>query len=48
LAETLNVERVKEMLGDVVKSCFEKAQAQQKAEGYIKLDVDLPPSIPWD
>ena len=25
------------MLGDIVKSCFEKAHAQQKAEGYIKL-----------
>jgi fatty acid synthase subunit alpha len=38
LAETFNVERVKEMLGDIVKSCFEKAQEQQKAEGYIKLE----------
>ena len=26
------------MLGDIVKSCFEKAQEQQKAEGYIKLE----------
>jgi fatty acid synthase subunit alpha, fungi type len=38
LAETFNVERVKEVLGDIVKSCFEKAQEQQKAEGYIKLE----------
>ena len=38
MAETFNVERVKEMLGDIVKSCFEKAQEQQKAEGYIKLE----------
>jgi fatty acid synthase subunit alpha len=38
LAETFNVEKVKEMLGDIVKSCFEKAQEQQKAEGYIKLE----------
>jgi len=26
------------MLGDIVKSCFEKAQEQQKTEGYIKLE----------
>ena len=26
------------MLGDIVKSCYEKAQEQQKAEGYIKLE----------
>ena len=26
------------MLGDIVKSCLEKAQEQQKAEGYIKLE----------
>jgi fatty acid synthase subunit alpha len=38
LAETVSVEKVKEMLGDVVKSCFEKAQGQQKAEGYTKLE----------
>jgi fatty acid synthase subunit alpha, fungi type len=38
LAETVSVEKVKEMLGDIVKSCFEKAQEQQKAEGYIKLE----------
>ena len=36
------------MLGDIVKSCFEKAQEQQKAEGYIRLErlsVDLLPSL---
>jgi fatty acid synthase subunit alpha len=38
LVETFSVEKVKEMLGDIVKSCFEKAQEQQKAEGYIKLE----------
>jgi fatty acid synthase subunit alpha len=38
LTETFNVEKVKEMLGDIVKSCFEKAQEQQKSEGYIKLE----------
>jgi fatty acid synthase subunit alpha len=26
------------MLGDIVKSCYEKAQGQQKSEGYIKLE----------
>ncbi|KNZ81816.1 Fatty acid synthase subunit alpha [Termitomyces sp. J132] len=38
LTETFTVEKVKEMLGDIVKSCFEKAHEQQKAEGYIKLE----------
>ncbi|KAF8969171.1 fatty acid synthase [Flammula alnicola] len=38
LTETFSVEKVKEMLGDIVKNCFEKAQEQQKAEGYIKLE----------
>lgn len=38
LTETFTVEKVKEMLSDIVKSCFEKAQEQQKAEGYIKLE----------
>jgi hypothetical protein len=27
---------MKEMLGDIVKSCYENAQEQQKAEGHIK------------
>lgn len=26
------------MLGDISKSCFDKAKEQQKAEGYIKLE----------
>ena len=26
------------MLDDIVKSCYEKAQEQLKAEGYIKLE----------
>ncbi|KAF5382044.1 hypothetical protein D9615_004428 [Tricholomella constricta] len=38
LTETYTVEKVKEMLGDIVKSCHEKAVEQQKAEGYIKLE----------
>ena len=42
---TILLEKVKEMLGDIVKSCYEKAQGQQKAEGYIKLECKgLPPS----
>ncbi|KAG5638483.1 hypothetical protein H0H81_012415 [Sphagnurus paluster] len=38
LTETYTVEKVKEMLGEIVKSCYEKAIEQQKAEGYIKLE----------
>ena len=38
MAETFSVERVKEMLVDIIKLCFEKAQEQQKAKGYIKLE----------
>ncbi|KAF4614083.1 hypothetical protein D9613_007929 [Agrocybe pediades] len=38
LTETFTVDKVKEMLGEIVKSCYEKAQEQQKAEGYIKLE----------
>jgi fatty acid synthase subunit alpha len=32
------VEKVKEMLGDIVSECFERAKELQKAEGYIKLE----------
>ncbi|KAG6910835.1 hypothetical protein DXG01_007150 [Tephrocybe rancida] len=38
LTEEYSVEKVKEMLGDIVKECFAKASEQQKAEGYIKLE----------
>nr|GAT50282.1 fatty acid synthase [Mycena chlorophos] len=38
LTETFTVEKVIEMLGDIVKECFERAQEQQKAEGHIKLE----------
>ena len=38
LTETFSVEKVKEMLGDIVTECFERANAQQKSEGYIKLE----------
>ncbi|KAL0953237.1 hypothetical protein HGRIS_004490 [Hohenbuehelia grisea] len=38
LTETFTVEKVKEMLGDIVKSCFEKAKERQEAEGYLKLE----------
>jgi fatty acid synthase subunit beta len=39
LTETFTVEKVKEMLTEIVKSCHEKSLEQQKAQdGYIKLD----------
>ena len=38
LTEIFSVEKVKEMLGDIVMECFERAKAQQKSEGYIKLE----------
>ncbi|KAF8843701.1 hypothetical protein BDN67DRAFT_963867 [Paxillus ammoniavirescens] len=38
LTETFTVEKVKEMLGDIVSECFERAKELQKAEGYIKLE----------
>jgi hypothetical protein len=38
LTETFTVEKVKEMLTDIVKSCHQRALDQQKAEGHLKLD----------
>jgi hypothetical protein len=38
LTETYSVEKVKEILGDVVTKCFNRANAQQMSEGYIKLE----------
>ena len=38
LTESYSVEKVKEMLGDIVTECFDRAKAQQKSEGYIKLE----------
>ncbi|KAF9490473.1 fatty acid synthetase alpha subunit [Pleurotus eryngii] len=38
LTETFTVEKVKEMLRDIVQECFDRAQKQQEAEGYIKLE----------
>ncbi|KAI6129042.1 hypothetical protein EDD16DRAFT_1516096, partial [Pisolithus croceorrhizus] len=38
LTETFTVEKVKEMLGDIVIESFQRAQDLQKAEGYIKLE----------
>ena len=38
LTERYSIEKVKEMLGDIVIECFKHAKAQQKAEGYIKLE----------
>ena len=39
---------MKETLGDIVtaKSCYEKAQGQQKAEGYIKLERGFATILP--
>ncbi|GBE85483.1 hypothetical protein SCP_0706700 [Sparassis crispa] len=38
LTGKFTVERVKEMLGEIINSCFTRAKDQQKAEGYIKLE----------
>ncbi|KAI0368773.1 fatty acid synthase [Pilatotrama ljubarskyi] len=38
LTEKFTVDQVKEMLGEIVKSCFAKAKEQQAKEGYIKLE----------
>ena len=38
LTEKFTVDQVKEMLGEIVDSCFTKAKEQQAAEGYIKLE----------
>ncbi|KAG2076495.1 hypothetical protein BDR04DRAFT_694370 [Suillus decipiens] len=38
LTEQFTVEKVKEMLGDIVMECFERAKEQQRAEGHIKLE----------
>ncbi|KAE9399788.1 fatty acid synthase [Gymnopus androsaceus JB14] len=38
LTETFSIEKVKEMLGDIVQECHGRAQEQQKLEGYIKLE----------
>lgn len=38
LAQQFSLEKVKEMLADIVKSCDDKAKEQQVNEGYIKLE----------
>ncbi|KAG8716660.1 3-oxoacyl-[acyl-carrier-protein] synthase [Ceratobasidium sp. 394] len=38
LTEDFTVEQVKEMLRDIITSCFDKAKEKQQAEGYIKLE----------
>ena len=38
LAEKFSLEKVKEMLLEIIESCFQKAQEQKKAEGHIKLE----------
>ncbi|KAL0065236.1 fatty acid synthase alpha subunit Lsd1 [Marasmius tenuissimus] len=38
LTETFSVDKVKEMLGDIVKECHQRSLELQQAEGYIKLE----------
>ncbi|EJD06870.1 fatty acid synthase [Fomitiporia mediterranea MF3/22] len=38
LTEKFTVDQVKEMLGEIIKSCFQKAQEQKAAQGHIKLE----------
>ena len=38
MTEKFSVEKVKEMLGDIVDESFKTAGEKQKAEGYIKLE----------
>lgn len=38
LTETFTVDQVKEMLGEIIDNCFQKAQEIQQSEGYIKLE----------
>jgi len=38
LSEKFTLEEVKEMLGDIIKSCFGSAQENQKKDGYIVLE----------
>ncbi|OBZ72637.1 Fatty acid synthase subunit beta [Grifola frondosa] len=38
LTEMFTVDQVKEMLGEIVDSCFTRAKEQQATEGYIKLE----------
>jgi len=44
LTETYSMEKVKEMLGNVVTECFDRAKAQQMSEGYIKLERGFAPT----
>jgi fatty acid synthase subunit alpha, fungi type len=38
MTEAYSMEKAKEMLGDVVIECFDRAKAQQISEDYIKLE----------
>ncbi|KAG8213088.1 hypothetical protein J3R82DRAFT_11484 [Butyriboletus roseoflavus] len=38
LTESFTVEKVREMLGDIISESFERAKGLQESEGYIKLD----------
>jgi len=41
LTEKFGIAKVKEMLKDIVKSCYDSALEKQKAEGYIVLERGL-------
>jgi fatty acid synthase subunit beta len=41
LAEKFGIAKVKEMLKDIVKGCYDNAVEKQKAEGYIVLERGL-------
>jgi len=38
LTEKFTIDQVKQMLGEIIDSCFTRAKEQQQAEGYIKLE----------
>ena len=38
LTEKFTIDQVKEMLGEIIDSCYAKAQQLQETEGYIKLE----------
>ncbi|EIN09976.1 fatty acid synthase [Punctularia strigosozonata HHB-11173 SS5] len=41
LTEQLSIEKVKEMLAEIIDSCYQRSQELQKAEGYITLERGL-------
>jgi hypothetical protein len=51
LTETFSIEKVKEILGNIMAEYFDRTKAQQKSEGYIKLEqgfitIPFPLTIP--